>query len=119
MNLPAIKATFILDDKGRPKEVTAGNYAIRIHVENFPEDTHRVTYQLHPTYYDPLRDVRERSTSFSEDLTSYGDYVIQAQVRTKDHSIVSTRRLADALRETHGESDDPMVKKALEDIEKN
>lgn len=118
MKLPEIKAEFILDKDGKPKGRSSGHYAIRLHVEEYPEDAHKVTYQLDPTYYDPLREVRDRSSQFSEELTSYGDYVVQAKIRTKDHSIVTTRHLYEALREAHGESLDPVIQKALSDIEK-
>jgi hypothetical protein len=119
MEATTIKAELVLDPEGKPKGRTSGNYSIRLHVEGTPADAYKVTYQLHPSYYDPVREVRDLESGFSEELTSYGDYVIQARVRTKDCTLATTRRLSDALREAHVASTDADVKKALLDIEQN
>jgi len=119
MNLPKIKAEFILDANGKPQGRSSGDYKIRISLAGAPEDSHRVTYHLDDSYYDAIRDVNDRSTGFAEELTSYGDYEVKASIRVKDRAILTSRGLADALREAHAESTDPTVQKALRDISDN
>ena len=115
----AIKAELVLDADGKPVGRSSGHYRIRIHVEGAPEDAYKATYQLHSTYYDPVREARDRESGFSEELTSYGDFVLQARVRTRSRSLGTARALADALDESHGASSDADVRKALSDIRRN
>jgi len=119
MNLPEIKAEFILDKEGKPKGRSSEQYAIRLSVENTPKDTHAVTYYLHSSYYDPVREVRDQASHFCEELTSYGDFDIQVKVRTRDHSILTKRSLYEALAESHGQSSEPTIKEALQNIHDN
>lgn len=51
-----------------------------------------------------------------DELTSYGDYYVQAKVRTRDHSVMTGANLYKALLESHGGSKEPTILKALEDI---
>jgi hypothetical protein len=121
MELPVIKAAFVLDKDGKPKGRSSGEYEIELHIDNIPTGTFKVTYQLDGrTYNDPLREVRGGPESrFSEEITSYGDFVVQAKLRTKDHSISSARRLSEALAETHRVSEEPAIQAALREIANN
>jgi transcription initiation factor IIF auxiliary subunit len=114
-----IKATFLLDVEAKPKGRDSGHYAIKIFVENPPEDAYAVTYRLHETYYDPVREVYNREDGFAEVLTSYGDYEIQARIRTKSFPIELNRSLYDALEESHRNDRDASIVKALNDIHDN
>jgi hypothetical protein len=118
MIAPKIRAEFVVVD-GKPKGRSTGNYEIRLCVEGAPPDTHAVTYRLDPSYYDPIRESRDRRSNFGEEITSYGDYPVHAKVRTSDHAIVTSRNLYDALRETYGDSADPDIQQALEAIRDN
>lgn len=115
---PKIKAEFILDADGKPIQ-ESGHYEIRLSIKDAPPDTHRVTWQLHETYYDPIRDVRDRNSGFAEVLSSYGDYEVKATVRLKDRSILATRGLAEALRDNYVGNTNPAVLGALSDIAEN
>jgi hypothetical protein len=78
-----------------------------------------VTYELDASYYDAIRDVRSAEGGFAEMITSYGDYSVKAKLRTTS-GITSLRRgLYEALVEQHGTSDDPDIRKALQDIHDN
>lgn len=119
MDLPVIKAEFLLDDKGKPKVRASRHYEIKVYVQDTPSDTHKVTYYLDPTYFDPVREARDGASQFAEELTSYGDYIVQAKIRTSDHSILAKRSLFEALHETYGNAPDPSIQKALDDIRDN
>jgi hypothetical protein len=120
MFAPKIVAQFELDSAGKPKAVVRGStkhYSIRLHLASPPEDTYAVTYQLHPSYYDPVRESHDRASSFSSELTSYGDYTINAKVRTKQGVIAVTFPLSEALKEGHASSMSTPIASALSDIE--
>jgi len=117
---PKLLARFFLDDKKVPeysgKTEGKKNYSIRIFIKNAPSDTHAVTYQLDPSYFDPVREIRSRPT-FEEEITSYGDYDLQARIRRKKRADVLAVRLSEALREGHASAMTPEIEAAIRDIE--
>lgn len=118
---PVIKATFRLDERGRPAFFLKNhkNYNIRLQVENAPDDTYAVTYTLHESYYEPVRESRDRANQFAEDLTSYGDYTVQAKVRSKQGVTTIATALSDALKRGHASALSPEIESALKDIREN
>jgi pYEATS domain-containing protein involved in immunity len=116
MNTPKLKAEFLLDKAGKPVGRSSGHYQIVLSVENAPPDTHAVTYQLDPSYYDPIRTVRGSQGNFAEEITSYGNYYVQARVRARDRVIPAGANLYQALLRSHGNSNDEAIRKALADI---
>lgn len=120
--LPRIKATFQLDEIGKPVMIQQGSlrhYRIRLEVEGVPEDTYAVTYVLHETYHDPIRESRDRTKGFAEDLTSYGDYTVQAKIRTRGGVLTIASSLSIALATGHAGKLTPPVESALKDIREN
>jgi hypothetical protein len=120
MRSPTIKATFELDERGQPLLVQRDNlnhYRIRLQVEGAPEDTYAVTYVLHETYYAPVRESRDRAHEFAEELTSYGNYTVQAKIRTKNECpLVVTSSLSEALRVGHPDQQTAEIEAALKYI---
>jgi len=117
MNNPEIRASFELDATGNPEAISSGNlqhYRIKLHIDGAPEDTYAVTYLLDPSYRTPTREVLDRKTSFEESLTSYGDYTVQAKIRTPEGVTVIAIPLSAALRQTYGASASPAVQNALQ-----
>jgi len=122
INNPQIVASFVLDEDGKPKEQMLGDckhYEIQLSVRNTPPGTYAVTYFLHPTYYDSVREVRDRDSNFKEDLTSYGDYEVQAKVRSPECRPLIKRTLYDALADSYAEAANPAIVRALDDIKMN
>jgi hypothetical protein len=115
---PRIRATFVLRNNTPEYEDAGGkrHYSIVLSIENAPPETHAVTYELHESYYDSKREVRTKP-DFAEEITSYGDYVVRAKIRSKARTEFSSARLSQALLETHG--DDPRTKQGLDDIANN
>jgi hypothetical protein len=77
---PEIGALFVLEG-GTPKSRKPAtkrhvHYKIRLYVRNAPSDTDVVTYKLHPTFQNPIREVRKspESPECSLDIFSYGDF---------------------------------------------
>jgi hypothetical protein len=122
MLTPAIRATFKLDEKGEPEFIQQGNfkhYRISLQVENPPQDTYAVTYILHETYYDPVLESRDRKSGFAEELTSYGDYTLQAKIRTRDRVETLAIPLSAALERAYADNRTSQIEAALRDIRGN
>nr|VFK21206.1 MAG: hypothetical protein BECKLPF1236A_GA0070988_102923 [Candidatus Kentron sp. LPFa]VFK23598.1 MAG: hypothetical protein BECKLPF1236C_GA0070990_1000633 [Candidatus Kentron sp. LPFa] len=119
---PQIEASFILDNDGKPKRKLSEkhkHYEVQLSVKDVPGDTYAVTYFLHPTYYNSVREVRDRDSNFAEDLTSYGDYEIQAKIRSSEYPLPLRRNLYEALAETYTGNTDTGILQALTDIKEN
>src|SRR5262245_26298912 len=112
-----LKASFVLDQNGKPRIYTdtggKQHYAINLFMADIPTDTIGVTYQLDKTYRDPLRDVSDPSRGFQEEITSYGDYDIVATCKTKPRPTRIRSSLYDALLRTYSGTQDPDIKQAL------
>lgn len=116
---PTIRATFELDDAGRPTAVESGDlqhYHIKLQVDGAPPDTYAVTYVLDPSYSSPVREVLDSDAAFEEHLTSYGDYIVQAKIRARDGVTNVAIPLAKALAESYGEEPTKPIELALKNI---
>lgn len=119
--LTKLVATFELDEEGRPKFIEQGDrkhYWINLYTEGAPEDAYSVKYQLDPSYYDHLPESTDSNERFAERLTSYGDYPIQATIRTKSRVEPISTNLSDALASGHKNEMSAMVAEALEEIKR-
>jgi len=119
MNEPKIRAAFVLDSQKRPLFSDDGHhvhYRVKLWLEDAPSDAHTVTYKLHDSYAEPLREVRQ-GPHYEEELTSYGDYVIKALVRCKKDFDVVSAGLLSALRETYVGNKNAEISSALEVLE--
>ena len=115
---PMIQAKLILDNEGKPEIVGWRSYKIVLRVIGIPEDTFAVTYSFGETYYDPVRESRDKKSNFSVELASYGDFEIKAKVRAKSSSRLISRQLSNALQESHCSSDNYDIKEVLQKIAK-
>jgi hypothetical protein len=116
---PVIKATFQLDEKGQPvfvRQADLKHYRIRLHVENVPDDTYAVTYLLDESYHNPVREARDGEGGFSEDLTSYGDYTVQAKIRSREGILTVAAPLSAALEAGQAMDASPEIVSALQEI---
>jgi hypothetical protein len=119
MSLPRICAEFQLDEKGRPIATTRNNlkhYKIRLFMESVPQDTYAVTYKLHESYYNPTREVRRGNPKFEELITSYGDYIVKAEVRGKKSFDLEAVELSQALKESYGPNLAGPIREAIDEI---
>lgn len=117
-----LKARFVLGEDGKPKYISDGtlrHYVIELFMEGVPADAIGVTYQLHETYHDPLREAYEPSKGYPEEITSYGDYDIVATVRVKPRPMKIKSSLYDALKRTYGETSAPDILQALNTIKEH
>jgi hypothetical protein len=116
---PQIVARLVVDSDGKPRGRSSGHYQIELSIDKAPEDTYSVMYELDDSYYDPLRESRDRDSRFKEYITSYGDYSVKATVRGRSDTVFTQRSLYDALYETHGADRRPAIQQALKDIREN
>jgi hypothetical protein len=116
-------ARFALDKDQKPKferdDDDRKHFEIRLSIRNAPTDAHAVTYQLHETYYDPVREARQ-ATKFPEWITSYGDFKVKARVRRQQGTDVVSVMLSDALEAYYrGEPANAAVARAIDAIREN
>ncbi|SFI70911.1 pYEATS domain-containing protein [Nitrosomonas sp. Nm34] len=119
---PKLIASFVLGSNGEPEKIESKNhnhYKLRLSVKDAPDDTYAVTYYLHPAYYDPVREARNKEVDFAEELTSYGDYEVQAKIRSQEYPLPVRRNLYEALAETYADITEPSILEALNDIKEN
>ena len=105
---PKIAAKFVLDSEGHPVVVKASaeselkHYKIELFLVDPPSSAESVTYELHSSYYDPVREVVRSSENdpFVEPITSYGDYTIRSLASGSTAPLDQTT-LSGALRRGH------------------
>ncbi|MDB4912748.1 MAG: hypothetical protein JWM95_392 [Gemmatimonadetes bacterium] len=118
-NETRIVAKFLLDEADKPMAIEQDgrrHYMIELGVDNAPTGTYAVTYKLDESYRDPIRESTTPGR-FAATLTSYGDYPVQAEVRTRQRVEPIVVNLSGALRRGYGENTNPAIAAALNDIE--
>jgi serine/threonine protein kinase len=113
---PRIRAAFVLDSNQKPLMADDGRYThyrIRLSVENVPDGTYNVTYGLHESYGEPLREVSQGPT-YEEDITAYGLSEVKALIRYKKTFDLVAVNMWDALQETYRDNQNPEIVVALE-----
>src|SRR5262249_23465245 len=121
MQPPQLKAEFLLDENGHPKKIEGDkrtHYEVKISIAGTPKGAYGVTYRLHPTYLDPVREVLREGGDFSENITTYGDYELAAKIRTDTGNFTVRDSLADALTRTYGASPTTPIANALQTLKK-
>ena len=119
MSNPNIVAHFMLDPEGQPKVIKQADrkhYWIKLEIEGAPDDTYAVNYRLDDSYPDPVRESHNQSAGFAEELTSYGDYTLQAKIRRQSHIETVATDLSRALARGHADTLSPAIQAALRDI---
>lgn len=118
---PVIVAEFVTDAAGNPLFIDEGgtkHYKLKIDVENAPEDAYAATFELDPTYYDPVQTLRPNPAGqFSLKTTSYGDYDLTVRLRTRAGDIPIADSLTRALQRSYRETpSNEALRAALTDI---
>lgn len=120
-SVPRLTARFDVDSKGNPRFIESGgknHYRIVLEVEDLPPDLHAVTFELHPSYYDPIQTVpldRERRVRLS--TTTYGDYDLRVILRTRRGEVSFVENLTRAFERGLGSGEaNPATMQALAQI---
>ena len=120
MTSPELVAQFVLDEEGEPTAIDRDgvkHYYIDLKVVGAPEDAFAANYKLDESYYDPERESRNRD-GFIERITSFGDYPVQVQLRTRTNVATIADDLSRALERGIGENTSPALQRALSDIKR-
>lgn len=119
METPKLLAEFVLDPAGQPQFVEGDSekqYKLRLFLKDIPKDAAMVQYELHPTYYRPVRNVPYGVKDFQEYTTSYGDYEIKASLYRKDSAVRLATTLIAALRDNYSTAMTPEIQGAITDL---
>jgi len=100
---PWLNVRLEVDAQGKPEVIRTGklqHYKVIFEVENAPPDTYAATFELDPTYYDPLRTLQpDDKGGFRLETTTYGDYPLIVRLhRPKTGDLVIKESVARALR---------------------
>lgn len=122
---PDIIAKFKVDSEGRPRFRQAPgsdvrHYEITLRSAVLPS-TESVTYRLHPSYYDPVREVHRTSQddAFEEEITAYGDYEIEVSTSgAREGETRSRELLSRALTRGHDAdlAENPEIRQVIDKI---
>ncbi len=118
MTKPELIAHFELDAEGKPQAIERDgmkHYQIVLKMAGAPADAYAVNYKLHETYYDPERESRDPD-GFTERITSYGDYPVQVQLRTRKNVATLAVPLSRALQRGHQGESSAAIMEAIADI---
>ena len=117
---PRIVARFKLTPTGRPQQNGEEEYKLEVFLANAPPEAESVVYQWkHDTIEDQFDEVAVAQDGFRARGELYGDVLIRATIWTGRNGRSITRRLYEALHESHGGSTNPHVRAALKEIEEN
>ena len=115
---PKLKVAFRLNEKGNPMVIdkdSVKHYKIHVSVEETPNDVYSVNYILHPSYINPFREERNRDGGFGFDTTTYGDYVISAELKGKKGNAIISTLVSESLEKSH-QPQNPALMEALKNI---
>lgn len=116
---PRITARFLRDTDERPLSIVDASgtrqSSIELAIEGAPEDATGVTYLIHESYFDPIRESQpgsRRGTTtadirFPQEITCHGDPELSARIETPRGSVVVRERLSRALWRGEGNPEDP------------
>ncbi len=116
---PELVARFELDDEGKPQAIERDgmkHYHIVLRIAGAPDDAYAVNYKLHESYYDPERESRSPD-GFAEHITSFGDYPVNVELRTRKNVAMMAEELSRALLRGHHEQQSPAIMDAISDIQ--
>jgi hypothetical protein len=119
--IPRLIARFETDAEGKPRftqDSDKRHYRLVFEIENAPPDAYAATFELHPTYYDPVRTVTaDQDGKIRLETSSYGDYLLKVLLRTKKGEIPIADTVSHALQKSHATANNPALDQALADIE--
>jgi hypothetical protein len=100
-----ITASFVVNSANQPITIQRKytHFRIVLNVTDYPSGTYAVTYELHETFPNPIREVRSEPgrEGFPLFIATYGDFNVYAEIRALNESYRISRLLSDALRETY------------------
>src|SRR3972149_5832917 len=115
-------ARFKLDPSGQPVFVEGEggtkHYVFDLSLPPVTPEVSIVTYRLHPTYYDPVRESEDPVTHFQEQITSFGDYRLNIEAAVGGRLLAERVNLSERLREGRRSGPtSPGIAQAIETIE--
>src|SRR6267378_197450 len=81
-----LQAKFVLAGNGEPEYIESGglrHYKIVLNVRCEGSLPSVVTYFLHESFIDSIREVFRPDQDFAEPITSFGDFILRASLRGK------------------------------------
>jgi pYEATS domain-containing protein involved in immunity len=118
----SVRAEMVLDEKNEPVQIkgdSLNHYRIRLFLDTPNPDVESVTYNLDPTYYDPVRESTDRDSQFGVEITTYGDYPVTVDAQVRGEIVREVVPLAKLLKQAYEDSTTPEISSALSYIAKH
>jgi hypothetical protein len=83
---PRLTVRFETDPSGNPTFVQDSDkkhYYLAFEVDDLPADVYAATFELDPTYWDPVQTIFPQNRRATLRTTSYGDYGLRVTLRSK------------------------------------
>ena len=123
---PKLTIRLAKDKQGNPAVVKEAegrkHYKVVLEVDDAPSDTYAATFELDPSYYDPLRTLKpDADGKFRLETTTYGDYPVFVRLHRAGGSDVTLKdNVVRALTRTSSNEPESLAfQVALNDIAKN
>jgi hypothetical protein len=124
-NEPKLIVHLETDEHGNPAVVSGGNkqhYKVVFEVENAPPDAYAATFELDPSYYDPVRTLQpEQDGKFRLKTTTFGDFPLVVRLhRAKAQDMILKEGVARGLKRARSSMPaNPGIDAALAEIADN
>lgn len=119
-----LRARFRLDGNGNPVsgvEDETTFYFIELSLDSpNARQIHKVAYLLdQATYWEPERESNDWQHAFTEEITSYGDFLVRVEVKMPTGRFVQQALLSDMLEAGHENDLNPQIAQAIAYIRNN
>jgi len=106
---PYLKAEFLLENDRPVKLITTkfrhDHFKILLSIGDLPGHAYSVTYRLHESFYNPVREVFEKKEfGFPLQISTYGEFLVRAEINSPSGVSTVAQSLTAALRERYGDS---------------
>jgi hypothetical protein len=112
-----LQARFVLAGNGEPEYIESGglrHYKIILNVRCEGSQPSVVTYFLHESYIDPIREVFHPDQDFAEPITSFGDFILRASLRGQQGMTTLEDSLSRLLVYSHADIASEAVREAID-----
>jgi hypothetical protein len=122
---PSLGVRFQVGANGEPQFIDQGghrHYKVVFEIENLPEGVYAATFELDPTYFDPVRTLRpDENGRIRLEVNAYGDYDVNVRLRTREGEVRVRGNLYRELQRSCQEMKlgGPAIEEALADIAAN
>jgi|GEM_PF-6037504 len=116
-------AEFVLDNNGNPIYYHSDghkNYKIVYKLQSDrANEIKKVIYRLDSSYYNPIRETRNRENNFELRTSTYGEYPLSVEVHFQDETVRDNFSITKLLKQTYQSTNNQQIMSAITNISQN